>query len=933
MQLDPKSEAALNAMQSSVQLQAYFFGKAAGLHWLRPLIQRGYFDATRNPAPVVDEKRGTVSIFNWPALDYLERAAQEAADKADTESASLILGVLHRVTKPEGGQVVDNYRTWWKFAKVLPHLPLSSIGLTDLELLRTWLATRYNTSLIATETSRLLSRFLASHDPADHRKALEIVKIVTHLNPQDNPTGTRYDDKLRAVVDAYHLDKLLRKSAAALGKACGAEAVDIIAERLGSCIAAEGDDRYTYVTRGTIEDNQQQNHDGDTTRGVLINAMRDVLLSLADVSPTAAQRSIEALLKSEYLTLKRIALYVISARYSAIGDALWSYISPTFFRLELRHELYELMKKNFASFTPGQRVTLRRIIDGLTLKAREHEKQAFFDASWRLEWLHAAKDQGDEQLDQLYSKYLSVVGSEPTNPSFPAYMESGWVGQKSPVTVEQLAKMEIGPLVSYLADFRPTGEWGAPSEEGLGETLKEVVKRDSARFANMLDAFVPVVVPYGYYVLRAFEELWNSKVPIPWQPILSFCQQLVFSAAFWNSSPKSDAPLKPNRSWLTSCMSELIKSGTRSDEHAFDASLLPLAQEVVAEILRRQPSDAEGKDDDALNEAINTAKGGAVEALFNLALRRARLAHQTEKDHRPVWDELKPIFERELEKCKDANFEFSALAGNYLANLYFLSNDWTVSNINRIFSTEYERNWSCAMQGFAYVSVFYEQVYKLLAANGHLKQVISGEHKGRNVREKVLQQIAIGYVRGIESLPPQQGLFADVLLQWKHQDLKELIWFFWTLRGERSDEQLARRIMDFWRWCYENVKGKEEENAELLSKLTFFAAFLTQIDAEAEQWLLQAAPWAEVDYNATFLIEVLDSLADSTPANVAKVYKAMLTRSTPTFDPEHIRSTITKLYASGLSGDADEICNTYAERGALELVRDIYESHRRAAEA
>jgi hypothetical protein len=930
--LDPKSEAALNAVESSAQLQAYFFSKAEGLHWLRPLIQRGFFDAARNPTPVADEKRGTVSIFNWPALDYLERASREAADKADQESASLILDILHRVTKPAGGQAVDNYRTWWKFAKVLSHLPLSSIGLTDLQLLQTWLGTRYNTSLIATEISRLLARFLASHDPADHRKALEIVKIVTHLSPRDDSTSARDDGKLQAVVDAYHLDVLLSKNADALGKVCGAEAVDIIVERLGSCIAAEDDDRYTYVTRGAVEDNKQQNHDRDTTRGVLINAMRDVLLSLADASPPAAQRSIEALLKSEYLTLKRIALYVIGARYSAVGDALWGHISPALFRLELRHELYELIRENFSAFTPGQQATLRTIIDGLTLEAREPEKQAEFNASWRLDWLHAAKGQGDEELDQLYGKYLAVVGSEPTNPSFPAYIEGGWVGQKSPVTVEQLAKLEIGPLMSCLANFQPTGEWGAPSEEGLGETLKEVVKRDPVRFANTLDAFVPLAVPYGYYVLRAFEELWNSKVTIPWQPILAFCQQLAFSTAFWSLSPKSDVPLRPNRSWLTSCMSDLIKAGTRSDEHAFDPSLLPLAQKVLVEILRLQPSDAQGKDD-ALNEAINTAKGAAVEALFNMALRRARIARKAAKDHQAVWDDLQPIFESELEKCKDANFEFSALAGNYLANLYFLSNDWTVSNINRIFSTEYERNWSCAMQGFAYVSAFYEPVYKLLTANGHLKRVISREHEGRHVRKKILQLIAIAYVQGIESLPPQQGLFADVLLQWKQEDLKEVIWFFWTLREQRTDEQLTRRIMEFWRWCYEKVSGNEEENAEILSKLTFFAAFVSQIDVEAEQWLLQAAPWAEADYNATFLIEELDGLADRAPTSVAKVYKAMLTHSTPTFDSKHIRSTVTKLYAAGLNSDADEICNTYAERGALELVRDIYEAHRRDGRA
>lgn len=104
--------------------------------------------------------------------------------------------------------------------------------------------------------------------------------------------------------------------------------------------------------------------------------------------------------------------------------------------------------------------------------------------------------------------------------------------------------------------------------------------------------------------------------------------------------------------------------------------------------------------------------------------------------------------------------------------------------------------------------------------------------------------------------------------------------------------------------------------------------FLTDIESEEQQWLLQAAPWVEEEYNSAFLIVYLDRLASANPTVVGKIYLTMLSRCAPSFDPEHIRSIVTKLYKPGLRSVADEICNAYGQRGMLDLVRDIYEAHR-----
>src|SRR5216683_618946 len=54
----------------------YFFLRLQNPEWVQPLRTRGYF--TDPPNIRRDEVRGTITIPDWPALDYLARIAPEA---------------------------------------------------------------------------------------------------------------------------------------------------------------------------------------------------------------------------------------------------------------------------------------------------------------------------------------------------------------------------------------------------------------------------------------------------------------------------------------------------------------------------------------------------------------------------------------------------------------------------------------------------------------------------------------------------------------------------------------------------------------------------------------------------------------------------------------------------------------------------------------
>jgi hypothetical protein len=90
-----------------------------------------------------------------------------------------------------------------------------------------------------------------------------------------------------------------------------------------------------------------------------------------------------------------------------------------------------------------------------------------------------------------------------------------------------------------------------------------------------------------------------------------------------------------------------------------------------------------------------------------------------------------------------------------------------------------------------------------------------------------------------------------------------------------------------------------------------------------EAMVIQAAPYADVGHHSSFFIEYLSSLSARFPKPVANVFLAMLTKTVPSFQEEHIVSIVDNLYSAGLKDDANAIVNIYVMRGYA-FLRAVY---------
>jgi hypothetical protein len=107
-----------------------------------------------------------------------------------------------------------------------------------------------------------------------------------------------------------------------------------------------------------------------------------------------------------------------------------------------------------------------------------------------------------------------------------------------------------------------------------------------------------------------------------------------------------------------------------------------------------------------------------------------------------AWAALKPVFDAEIAKCRNANFEFSTLSASYVANLDFMSHEWLVANVKRLFPIEFPANFKAAIGGLAYATPT-RPIYQLLATNGVLEAAFRTKLEDRHNREKIVQWICL----------------------------------------------------------------------------------------------------------------------------------------------------------------------------------------------
>ncbi len=183
----PSKESALRLARDRPELAAYFVNSLKEISWFEDLLAEGYFDAKHSPeVKVIATGKGQMfQAEGWPALRYLEHIAAPA----DKSQAAKIIEIVRAVTQDASQRRLDNWRTLWSLATIMSQLPLPVITEADIQMVKTWLTSRFDADMVANELSeKLLPRLLESSEPEHGKMAEALVALLTMPKPMETNT-------------------------------------------------------------------------------------------------------------------------------------------------------------------------------------------------------------------------------------------------------------------------------------------------------------------------------------------------------------------------------------------------------------------------------------------------------------------------------------------------------------------------------------------------------------------------------------------------------------------------------------------------------------------------------------------------------------------------------------------------------------------------
>ncbi len=919
----------LQIIKNDKSLEDHFFKKltvaSKPLKWLVPLQDAGYFNPAKNPRPQeVPNKKGYFIVPHWNILDALENMAVKNEESPNDEASKMLLEIVNGIIRyRENGKRIDNYKTDWKLLETISHFPIKYIGTQHIHFIKDALCPSIGTSLLDHEIGKLFLPKLIKEMAWD--LIIGLLDVILHYCKSDRD----YIREYISVIDPYYLKEALDKNKKGISEICAVEAANVAITKMKE-ILKEDKSQFNYVWIPAIEDHEQT-HFPDEYECQLVHFVRDMLMA---ADPKEIESIVKDMLDEEHDIFKRLAYYLINHHYDALSHLLWNITSNPLNNLTI-HELYELFKAHCNGFDEKQIETILNWIETKDFHFSDEvsgiaEKEEYIKAYYKREWLLALLDTGNEEVKRRYETYNSINDATIEHPGFHYWSSgAGTVQEVSPIDEDEFKKKTNVEIATYINSYREGDKtsWKDFTRVNLASSVRTFVSNDPARFSTDLTPFLSVPRKYQHEFLRGFEEAWRNNRDFDWKELLPFMKELIEDSCFWIEE-KKEGEYAYNR-WIADTIADLIQEGTKNDKHAFSPDLLLIAEQIILLLLKNVKSDMSVKSD-LVTSVLNSSKGKVFIAAINYSLRYARLYCQDREDR---WVEsIKSEFTERLDKTKEPDLEFSVVIGWHLLNLHYLDKQWVVSNLNRIFDLECEKRWQAAFIGYIVMtSTVYEEIYKLLRDNGHYEKGLSCSFGDKHAADKLVQNIAIGYLAGWDDLSDSNGLLNKLLASGNPQYISELVSFMWTFR-DREDEELTRKIKPMWKAIIEKATPnlEKDEYRIIASNLGRWLSLVDTIDDDVYEWLQISVTAIEENWNSGFFIEYLRRHVKKTPAMVGNLYMKMLNAGTyPNYKKEDIVDIVQALYdlkEKKTTDMANKICNLYYSKG-FEFLRETFEQH------
>ncbi len=915
-----------------------FFNEIKDIKWFDELKNRGYFKPNLDTKPIESEK-GFFFIPQWNVLPYLENVSQQVMHPGNEKYIEELINIIRDVTDyhVKNDKVLDNYRTWHSFLKILCNIPNDKILDDIIDLIPIWLDSKFDTYLQGVViTEKLLPKFLTETEK-DIKKAEKIIEYITEIKtiPLDVELAKSVDkkEKLEFVIDSKLLAKAFKNY------------IDIIEIKFSFYIIENLEKKIKILLTNEVSGTgysfyEIEEYYKDEPLVLLTCILQRILLVKAKSDIPKTTKILKKFLKDKYLYFSKMALYVIGQNMDIYSELFWKTVTTDLGESIFANTLYvgvELKNvlNNLKNLTDVQRKILYEKIENSVKRLDFKENVKKYNAFHKQEIYKALSH--DSFFKNLYDEMKKITNIDVELHSAIGNVQIHVGSGPPPLTKEEIMEMSNEKLINFLEKFITKDSWNGPTAEGLAELLGEIAKENPYKFIDNIDSFINTSYLYIYHILRGIKDAWNAKKEIDLGKLLNFIEKYINRNAFWeNKFILDDDGLHiriATSKWIIGLVSEIIQDGTKNDSLAFPEKYLEQAERIIFLLLKNIKYEENNEITDYVTYTLNSHMGKTISAFIYLTLRKARVDEKKGIKSDIKWSiELKEKYEEILDK---KIIEGYTCLGQYLPEFYYLDRDWSHKKIKFIENEMGTDCWEAFMTGYLYRRV-YDDIYNLMRPHYQYSLDYSFKYK---IYNKLVQHISISYLRNNESLYEETSLFKKMLDLFNYEQIEHIIHFFWVkkdyvIKDDETSENIREKIIEFWRWLYNRYKDKlviNDNDKNILSYLTKLTIFLPKIDEENFNWLKLSLKHCNINYDSTLFIEYLDKLKDKgdskeTSKYIGEIFLIIPNSFISDYEQKHIHSIINFLFETNNKETASKICNLYAKRG-YEFLRDIYDKY------
>lgn len=917
----------------------YFFMDLENPAWVMPLHENKFF--LKVPPPLEDPNNpGYLSMPTWHAGEYLKRMADKFPNIVRDIALSL---------------ETDNSRALRTMLEALLKVPVA-ITAEIVGKFQSWTETPYSNFMMLSHELGIIMEYLAKG--GEIKAALATLSIL--LEPVQ--VKDRFDEgKFVATTrhDYYWLNQALQLNLPVLTKIDPIGVVNVAEEKLISAIDLERNPRIDDNARKInsywrlrISPRSDVNYDNEI-KNLLVNTIIAALNEGCEQTPDEVRSILDRYIDSDYSIFRRIAVYMLQDKGQLFTDLLEkAYISykekPIHAGLAEFDSFVEAQYSNFSEdikkkilserMNPNEDLmddVIKHNPDGFDGDTKEEKRKSFIE-KWQLKELTplAVYLEGDKK--DFYEKLVRKYGEPPPKPDDEPVAVS-YIGEKSPVELDDFSKKSIADVVKYLIEYVPTNNspFGEPSRDGLANILENDIQARLDEYTKQAALFINNDLRFVYHThfLRGIENAVKKQERFELEGAIDICEHVVKQEKEGYQRGEFEEGLPAAKLAVVQLFEELF----RVKEPYIKDDLLVRSGQLIVELLNQQepfPDNEDAQGYDPATHSLNCVHGVAMHSLvsYGLYCERKRKQEADNKGTPIMIPLLKETLIGKLDKTKNSSLAVHSVFGWYFPQFIYLDKEWTLENRERIFPIESEmaKYWQAAWSAYIRFSDVYKNVFpELIEQYKKALEEFSALEKNQGLDrsdEKMATHILKAYLLDMIKMNSDDGLLR--LYYQKVDDETRSHGNFWlgqVLESQRpsAEDAIWKKIWDLWQWRVEEVI--RSDNRDSYSKeITNFSRLLKRcpLDLEGINFVLEQTLTFKLNsFEAGEIIDYLGRHSEKFPSLAISSLQKIVLSSQEYYILEDTKKSIEQILTAAMNADdaskakAIEIINTFGERG------------------